>query len=78
MVFQTPRGVDYDQIDNWFTYHAPQPEDVIKYNTIRAAGKVLADVIFENVPAGADQSAAIRQVREAVMTANAGIACAGD
>jgi len=37
----------------------------------------LALVILEHTPPSADQSAAIRKVREAVMTANASIACGG-
>jgi hypothetical protein len=62
-------------IDNWFTYHAPKDDQTVKYNNIRDAGKFLAEVILDNTPINADQSAAIRKVREAVMTANAGIAC---
>lgn len=62
-------------LDNWFSYHAPKPGQPEKYEAIRSAGYYLAQVILNNAPAGADQSAAIRQVREAVMTANAAIAC---
>jgi hypothetical protein len=36
---------------------------------------VFAETIIRNTPPGSDQSAAIRKVREAVMTANAAIAC---
>lgn len=64
-------------IENWFTYHSPQTEDIEKYKAIRAAGHHLATVIVENTPSSADQTAAIRKVREAVMTANAAIACEG-
>jgi len=60
-----------------FTHHAPIVDQIAKYQAIREAGKVLADVIIENAPAGADQTAAIRKVREAVMTANAAIALDG-
>jgi hypothetical protein len=62
-------------IDNWFTYHSPTPEQLPKYQAIREAGKHLAKTIMDNTPSSADQSAAIRLVREAVMTANASIAC---
>lgn len=65
---------DHD-IDNWFQYHAPTPEQLPKYHAIREAGKNLANTILDNAPSSADQSAAIRSVREAVMTANAAIAC---
>lgn len=66
-----------DKLDNWFSYHAPEGEDPKKYEAIRAAGKALAEVIVRNTPASADQAAAVRKVREAVMTANAAIACKG-
>ena len=39
------------------------------------AAKVFASVLLANTPPSADQTAAIRKVREAVMTANQGIAC---
>jgi hypothetical protein len=62
---------------NWFIYHSPTPEQLPKYEAIRAAGLNLVRVIAENTPASADQTAAFRKVREAVMTANAAIACGG-
>lgn len=62
-------------IENWFTYHSPSPEQLPKYSKIREVGKNLAQVILDNTPPSADQTAAIRKVREAVMTANAAIAC---
>jgi len=61
----------------WFTYHAPTSEDVAKYKQIRDAGLALARVIDTNCPKSADTTTAIRKVREAVMTANAAIACLG-
>jgi hypothetical protein len=38
---------------------------------------VLAEAILENTPQCADQQAALRHVREAVMTANAAVALEG-
>lgn len=64
-----------DDIENWFTYHSPKAEQVPKYAAIRDAGKRLASVILDSTPPSADQTAAIRKVREAVATANAAIAC---
>lgn len=61
-------------LDNIFSYHAPTPEQLPKYDALRAAAKEFARAIIEKTPASADQSAAIRHVREAVMTANAAIA----
>lgn len=68
---------DTTNVDNWFTYHSPTPDQLPKYAAIREAGRQLAITILNNCPASADSSAAVRKVREAVMTANAAIACGG-
>lgn len=66
------------QLDNWFTHHPPRDLSTAKaYEKIREKGKELAEVIVALTPISADQAAAIRKVREAVMTANAAIACGG-
>ena len=64
-------------IENIFTYHSPTPEQFPKYEAIRAKAKELGHVIVNNTPSSADQTAAIRLLREAVMTANAAIALDG-
>lgn len=69
--------ITQQDLNNWFTYHAPTPEQIDAYRTIRDHGLALAEVIMNFTPASADQTAAIRKVREAVMTANAAIACGG-
>ena len=69
--------VNLANVDNVFTYHAPEGDDPQKYQRIRDAAKQLATVIIENTPNCADQSASLRHVREAVMTANASIALKG-
>lgn len=61
-------------LDNLFTYHPPTPAQQEYYEKIRAVGKEFARTILACTPACADQTAAIRKVREAVMTANAAIA----
>lgn len=66
-----------DQLDNWFMYHAPQQGQAEKYESIRHKAKELAALIVELTPASADQTTAIRKIREAVMTANAALACGG-
>ncbi|MFC5861108.1 hypothetical protein ACFPT7_02255 [Acidicapsa dinghuensis] len=66
-----------DQLDNWFSYHAPEGDDLERYAKLRSAGKVFAETINECCPESADKTAAVRKVREAVMTANASIACRG-
>jgi len=64
-------------LEEIFTYHAPEPFQIPAYNTVRDAARAFAVTILEETPACADQSAAIRLVREAVMTANAAIALKG-
>lgn len=64
-----------NDINRFFTYHKPTEEDRAAYGNINDAAKNLALVILHNTPASADQSDAIRKVREASMTANAAIAC---
>lgn len=60
-----------------FTYHAPEPDQIPKYNAIRDAAYEFAKVIVANTPKCADQSVAIRHIREASMVANAAIALKG-
>lgn len=62
-------------IENLFSYHPPQGDQAERYEALREQGRQLAEKILELTPASADQSAAIRKVREAIMTANAAIAC---
>jgi hypothetical protein len=71
------RAIRDESLAHWFSYHAPQPGQLEKYAVLRAAGFHFAKVIRDLCPAGADVSVAIRYVREAVMTANASIACDG-
>jgi len=60
-----------------FTYHPPTDDQPKRYQASRNAAMNLAEVILENAPKGADQQAAIRKVREAMMTANAAVAMGG-
>lgn len=83
----TPRGilkmtnigesVTNEQLDNWFTYHSFSEAEVLASNAIRESGRRFAEQILAVTPASADQTAAIRKIREAVFTANAAIACKG-
>ena len=74
-----------EMLDNWFTYHTPEG-DVAKhpgvtkqeaYIRIREAGKYMAQIVIDCTPECADQTATIRLIRQAVMTANQAIACEG-
>lgn len=62
------------ELDNLFSYHKPFGDQPERCEAIRAGARELARVILQNTPKSADQSAAIRKLREAVMTANAAIA----
>ena len=64
-------------LDNWFTYHAPTPDQAVAYEKLRDAAKFFAKAIRDLTPSSPDQTVAIRKVREAVMVANASIACNG-
>lgn len=64
-------------VEHVFKYHPPTPEQVVKYEAIREAAKALASTILANTPPSADQSAALRLLRESVMSANASIALGG-
>jgi hypothetical protein len=66
--------MDQKELDNIFSCHAPKDGQQNRYVAIRDAGRHLAQVILNSTPKCSDQSAAIRKVREAVMTANAAIA----
>lgn len=63
-----------EEIDNVFSYHAPTGDQPARYEAIRAAAKEFALVLVANTPKSADQTAAVRKLRESVMTANASIA----
>ena len=66
------------KLEELFTYHAPENDEQLRaYKSVREWGLALAKVICEFTPRGSDQSAAIRKVREACMTANAAIALKG-
>lgn len=70
-------GFTPDQIDDLFSYHAPTPDQIPKYEAIRAAAKEFAKVLIANTPQSPDQTAAIRHLRTAVHTANAAVALKG-
>ena len=69
--------MEASQIENWFTYHAPSGDDLVAYEKSRSSAKSFAMAINDLCHDSADKTAAIRKVREAVMTANASIACKG-
>lgn len=66
-----------EKLDEIFTYHVPDADQQVAYGTLRRAARDFAGAIVAVTPACADQTAAVRLVREAVMTANAAIALKG-
>ena len=70
-------AITLDDLAHWFTYHAPTEPQIKSYQVIRDAGLEFAAAVLDHTPPSADQTAAIRKIREAVMTANAAIACGG-
>lgn len=64
-----------EEIEVWFTYHSQHGNQPERYELIRNKAKELAIIILDNSYASADQTAAIRKLRECVMTVNASIAC---
>ena len=66
-----------DDLLNWFTYHPPVGDQAERYELLREAGHAFAMAILMYCPSCLDRTTAIRKVREAVMDANASIACGG-
>lgn len=61
-------------LESIFTYHPPIGDQPRRYEKIREAAKEFAQTVLDCTPSCPDQTAAIRKIREAVMTANASIA----
>lgn len=54
-------------------YHQPTEEQIAQMAKVRSVASLFIIEIARNCPKNADRSAAIRKVREALMTANASI-----
>jgi hypothetical protein len=68
-----PNPDEQKVIDELFTYHAPTSEHIARLQNVRVVARALATAIVENCPRSADRTAALRKLRESVMTANASI-----
>ena len=62
-------------LNNWFTYHAPQEGQPEIYQHLRNLAHSLAYEIIKYCPGGIERDNALSRLREAIMWANAGIAC---
>ncbi len=67
----SPRFPSPDQL---FAHHEFDELQQARCEVIRAGAKAFAEMILANCPESADRTAAIRKLRECVMTANAAIA----
>lgn len=63
-----------DQLENNFTYHAPQGDQQERYVAIRDEAKALAYTICKNSPPSREQSIALTNLEQAIFWANAAIA----
>jgi hypothetical protein len=66
-----------DLLEDLFTYHSPDPFQEQSLVAIRTGAKHFAEVLMQHTPDCPDQSAALRKLRECVMTANASIVLRG-
>lgn len=67
--------VTLENLQEIFTYHDEEWK-IDHYQAIRQFAKALAITILQHSPECADRSAALRKLREVVMTANAAVALA--
>jgi hypothetical protein len=66
--------VTREEITALMSYKAPTPEKLVKFAAVREAATALVAAIDEHCPPSADRTAAVRQVQDALMTANRAIA----
>lgn len=62
-------------INNRFCYHTPKGDQQQRYVNLRETARNLALVIASSSKPSREQSLALTKLQEAVMWANAGIAC---
>lgn len=62
------------QIENNFTYHAPQGDQPRRYDLIRSTARGFAEIIDETCPDSREKSLAMTKLEECSMWANASIA----
>lgn len=69
-----PRPISEEELRTRFTYHAPKPEQISKYDALRYEAWLLASMIVDLTPPSREQSEALTHLETAVMFANAAIA----
>lgn len=64
----------YEQIADWFSYHAPNAQEIAVMQRWReAVTNVAADFVAETQ--GPDQTIALRKLKDALMSMNAALIC---
>ncbi len=66
--------VDGKRIENTFTYHTPNDNQIIRYQKLREKAKELAYLIGQVCPDSREKSVALTNVEQAIMWANKSIA----
>lgn len=64
---------ELDKILDTFDHHTPSADQIARILAVREACKQCAIYIYDNAPASADRTAALRKLHEAMMTANKAI-----
>ena len=65
---------DNDDLDRVYTYHRPKAEQAVSYESIRSAGRYVAEIILELCPHSRERSLALTNLEQSIMWANAAIA----
>lgn len=65
----------HEKISNDFAYHPATGMTAELHDSVRQNFANLAHWVFENVPVGDARNESVKKLREAMMWANAGIAC---
>lgn len=68
------QAVPHMDLDNIFRHHPPKNDQVTRYESLRAGGKQLAQLIMASAPSSSERDRAIHKIEEAIMLANAAIA----
>lgn len=67
-----------EELDNWFNYHPPKPEQLSAYRGLRERAREFAKAFNDVAPDCADKTAAMRKLRDTLMAMNLTIACNED
>lgn len=65
---------DEAELERRFTYHAPKPDQVDRYQVLRDQALAMGRVVMELTPKSREQSLALTHLDQVVMFANAAIA----